>query len=129
MLHVYMYVQHVDGDNANPHPTQIVVTAGGGEGLRMRFSDGCPHALAVECLGRFLDTTRSLPLFLQGLWVTEGVMHILDEFAECVPGTSVSMCMCVAVSTSHPVPCCCVPRLQLAAQPRSSFGTTTSVYA
>lgn len=65
MLHVYMYVQHVDGDNANPHPTQIVVTAGGGEGLRMRFSDGCPHALAVECLGRFLDTTRSLPLFLQ----------------------------------------------------------------
>lgn len=41
------------------------VAAGGGEGLRLQFSDGCPHAEVADCLERFLDTTRSLPLLLQ----------------------------------------------------------------
>ena len=64
--------------------TQLMVEGKPGS-LYLSFSDGCPHALLREHFENFLNSSRSLPLLLQGLCATEKTMAILSDFITSLP--------------------------------------------
>ena len=59
-------------------------------GLSLSFSPDCPHAFIKDSLESFLKETRSLPLLLQGVSITEETMNTLGEFVKRVPTTAIS---------------------------------------
>ena len=88
--------------HALPHsPLQLTVEGKPGS-LYLSFSSGCPHAVLREHLEAFLNSSRSLPLLLQGLVATEKTMEVLSNFVSSLPNTD-----SVSVSTISP------PQVQL----------------